>query len=109
MLEGFDTLFNRRDHAATKRFRSPHYIRHGAHIAPSREGLFDLIRATPDTLCHEHRIILAESDHVMVHGRFSGTGRAAAWIAIAILRIEDGLLMKHWDMLQEVTLDHADM
>jgi hypothetical protein len=38
VLEGFDTLFNRRDYAAAERFWSPSYIQHSAHIAPGREG-----------------------------------------------------------------------
>ena len=43
--EAFDTLFNKRDYAAAERFWSPNYIQHSAHIAPGRQGLFDLIRA----------------------------------------------------------------
>jgi predicted SnoaL-like aldol condensation-catalyzing enzyme len=101
VLEAFDTLFNKRDYAAAERFWSPHYIQHSAHIAPGREGLFDLIRSAPDTLRYEHGLILAEGDHVMIHGRFSGNGRPAAWIAVDILRIEDGLLAEHWDVLQD--------
>ena len=41
VLEAFDTLFNKRDYAASERFWSPDYIQHGAHIAPGREGLFN--------------------------------------------------------------------
>jgi predicted SnoaL-like aldol condensation-catalyzing enzyme len=101
VLEAFDTLFNRRDYAAAERFWSPLYVQHSAHIGPGREGLFDLIRAAPAELRYEHGLILADSDHVMVHGRFSGSGRPAAWIAVDILRIEDGLLAEHWDVLQD--------
>ncbi|MBV8703889.1 MAG: nuclear transport factor 2 family protein [Acetobacteraceae bacterium] len=101
VLEAFDTLFNRRDYAAAERFWSPDYVQHSAHIAPGREGLFDLVRAAPDTLRYEHGLILAEGDHVMVHGRFSGNGRSAAWIAVDILRLEDGRLAEHWDVLQD--------
>ena len=32
VLEGFDTLFNRRDYAAAGKFWSPRYIQHSAHI-----------------------------------------------------------------------------
>jgi predicted SnoaL-like aldol condensation-catalyzing enzyme len=38
VLEAFDTLFNKRDYAATERFWSPAYIQHSANIAPGREG-----------------------------------------------------------------------
>ena len=101
VLEAFDTLFNRRDYAVAERFWSPNYIQHSAHIAPGRAGLFDLVRAAPAALRYEHGLILAEGDHVMVQGRFSGHGRPAAWVAVDILRIKDGLLAEHWDVLQD--------
>ena len=50
VLEAFDTLFNKRDYATAERFWSPDYIQHGAHIAPRRVGLFDLIKNIPPTL-----------------------------------------------------------
>jgi predicted SnoaL-like aldol condensation-catalyzing enzyme len=45
VLEAFDTLFNKRDYEAAERFWSPSYIQHSAHIAPGREGLFNLIKS----------------------------------------------------------------
>ena len=101
VLEAFDTLFNRRDYDAAARFWSPAYIQHSAHIAPGRDGLFALIKSAPDTLRYEHGLIMAEGDYVILHGRFSGNGRPAAWIAADILRIEDGKLAEHWDVLQD--------
>jgi predicted SnoaL-like aldol condensation-catalyzing enzyme len=44
---------------------------------------------------------MAEGDYVIVHGRFSGNGRAAAFIAADIIRIEEGRLAEHWDVLQD--------
>lgn len=101
VLEAFDTLFNQRHFAAAERFWSPDYVQHSAHIAPGRDGLFDLIRAAPPNLRYEPGLILAEGDHVMVHGRFSNTGLPIPWIAVDILRIAGGLLVEHWDVLQE--------
>ena len=101
ILEAFDTLFNKRDYAAAERYWSPRYIQHSAHIAPGREGLFDLIRSAPETLRYENQLILAEGDYVIAHGRFSGNGRPAAWIAADVVRFEDGKLAEHWDVLQD--------
>jgi len=101
VLEAFDTLFNRRDYDAAARFWSDRYIQHSAHIAPGRDGLFDLVRTLPDTLKYENQLIVAEGDHVIAHGRFSGHGRQAAWVAADIVRIEDGRLAEHWDVLQD--------
>lgn len=35
------------------------------------------------------------------HGRFSGHGRPASWIAADVVRFEDGKLAEHWDVLQD--------
>jgi predicted SnoaL-like aldol condensation-catalyzing enzyme len=101
VLEAFDTLFNKRDYDAASRFWSDQYIQHSAHIDPGREGLFGLIRSLPDSLRYEHGLILAEGDYVIVHGRFSGHGRPAAWVAADVVRIENGVLAEHWDVLQD--------
>jgi predicted SnoaL-like aldol condensation-catalyzing enzyme len=101
VLKAFDTLFNKRDYAAAEAFWSPGYIQHSAHIGPGREGLFNLIRGLPDTLRYESGLVVAEDDMVIVHGRFSGTGRPVPWIAADIVRIADDVLAEHWDVLQD--------
>ena len=101
VLEAFDTLFNKRDYEAASRFWSDKYIQHSAHIEPGREGLFRLIRSLAGSLRYEHGLIVAEGDYVIVHGRFSSTGRPAAWVAADVVRIENGLLAEHWDVLQD--------
>jgi predicted SnoaL-like aldol condensation-catalyzing enzyme len=42
VLKAFDTLFNKRDYVAAERYWLPNYIQHSAHIAPGRDGLFNL-------------------------------------------------------------------
>src|ERR1700685_201165 len=92
VLEAFETLFNKRDYVAAERFWSPKYIQHSAHIAPGREGLFNLVRSVPETCHYETQLIIAEGDYVIAHGRFTGMERRAAWIAADIIRFEGGLL-----------------
>ena len=102
VLKGFDTLFNKRDYLTAEKFWSPDYIQHSAHIPPGRAGLFDLIKSLPSTLRYEHGTIVAEGDVVIVHGRFSGHGLGlVSWIAADILRIKDGVMAEHWDVLQD--------
>jgi predicted SnoaL-like aldol condensation-catalyzing enzyme len=108
VLGAFDTLFNKRDYAAAERLWSPDYIQHSAHIAPGREGLFDLIKSLPPTLKYEPGAIVAEGDLVIVHGRFSGFGAPLNWIAADIVRIQNGILVEHWDVIQdEATEDQS--
>src|ERR1043166_7773958 len=101
VLEAFDMLFNKRDYVAAERYWSPDYIQHSAHIEPGRDGLFNLIKSIPPTLKYEPGVILAEGDFVIVHGRFSGFGQPVNWIAADILRIENGRLVEHWDVIQD--------
>ena len=108
VLKAFDTLFNKRDYAAAEHFWSPNYIQHSAHIEPGRDGLFKLIESMPPTLKYESREIVAERDFVMVHGRFSGFGQPLNWIAADIVRVKDGVLAEHWDVIEdEVTQERS--
>ncbi len=101
VLEAFDTLFNRRDYQTAERFWSPDYIQHSAHIEPGRDGLFNLVKAAPPSLKYEPGVILAEGDYVIVHGRFSNIGLPVNWIAADIVRMKDGILVEHWDVIQD--------
>ena len=101
VLEAFDTLFNNRDYVAAERYWSPHYIQHSAHIAPGREGLFELVKAAPPTLKYEPGLVVAEGDFVILHGRFSGFGLPVNWVVADIVRIEDDILVEHWDVIQD--------
>jgi predicted SnoaL-like aldol condensation-catalyzing enzyme len=101
VLEAFDTLFNKCDDVAAERFWSPNYMQHSAHIAPGREGLFNLIKGIPPTLRYEPGVIVAEGDFVIVHGRFSGFGQPVNWIVADILRMKDGMFVEPWDVIQD--------
>ncbi len=102
VLEAFETLFNKRDYAKALNFWSPNYIQHSAHIPPGREGLFELVKYVPATLHYENQLIVANRDFVMLHGRFSGLGEGKPnWIVVDIVRMENGLLAEHWDVIED--------
>jgi predicted SnoaL-like aldol condensation-catalyzing enzyme len=101
VLNAFDTLFNKRDYVSAERFWSPRYIQHSAHIAPGRDGLFDLVKSLPATLRYENHLAAATGDFVILHGRFSGHGLPAAWVVADIVRMEGDVLAEHWDVIQD--------
>jgi predicted SnoaL-like aldol condensation-catalyzing enzyme len=101
VVKAFDTLFNQRDYVAAETFWSPGYVQHSAHIGPGRDGLFDLIKSAPSTLRYDHQLVVADGDFVILHGRFSGRGDQPNWIAADIVRVDGGLLVEHWDVLQD--------
>jgi predicted SnoaL-like aldol condensation-catalyzing enzyme len=101
VLAAFNTLFNQRDYAAAERYWSPDYVQHSAHIPPGRDGLFNLIKGIPPGLKYESGRIVAEGDYVLVHGRYSNIGLPVNWIVADIVRIKDGILVEHWDVIQD--------
>jgi predicted SnoaL-like aldol condensation-catalyzing enzyme len=99
--QAFEALFNRRDYQDAERYWPAAYIQHSAHISPGRDGLFNLVKGLPPTLRYEAGVILAEGEFVMVHGRFSGIGLPTNWVVVDILRVKDGILVEHWDVIQD--------
>jgi predicted SnoaL-like aldol condensation-catalyzing enzyme len=71
---------------------------------PYRAGTgrpLQLVKAAPPSLKYEHGVILAEGDYVIVHGRFSNIGLPVNWIAADVVRLKDGILVEHWDVIQD--------
>jgi predicted SnoaL-like aldol condensation-catalyzing enzyme len=101
VLEEFETLFNKRDYVAAERFWSSNYIQHSAHIPPGREGLFNMIKGLPDDFRYENELVVVNGDRVLLHGRFSGIGLPANWIVADIVRLENGKLAEHLDVIQD--------
>ncbi len=101
VLSAFNTLFNQRNYKEAEQFWSPDYLQHSAHIAPGRDGLFALVQALPTTLRYENHFAVAEGDLVILHGRFSGHGLPRNWIVADIVRLNNGRLAEHWDVIED--------
>lgn len=101
VLKAFDTLFNLRDYAGAETFWSPDYVQHSAYIAQGRNGLFELTKGLPATARYENALAVADGDFVILHGRFSGHGLLRNWIVADIVRLHDGVLVEHWDVIQD--------
>ena len=61
----------------------------------------NLIKSLPPTLKYEPGAVVADGDFVIVHGRFSGFGQPRNWIAADVVRIENGVLAEHWDVIED--------
>ena len=109
VLEAFETLFNKRDYAAAERFWSSNYIQHSAHIPPGREGLFALVKGVPENFRYENGLTVASGDYVLLHGRFSNIGLPANWIVVDIVRVENGQLAEHWDVIEDEATKEASV
>ena len=59
------------------------------------------MKTAPPTLKYEPGLVVADGDYVILHGRFSGIGLPVNWIVADIVRIESGILVEHWDVIQD--------
>jgi predicted SnoaL-like aldol condensation-catalyzing enzyme len=108
VLEAFEILFNKRDYAAAPTLLVAQVHSTQAHIGPGGEGLFCLVESQPSTLRFEPGTIIADEEFVIVHGRYSGFGQLTNWIVADIVRVADGVLAEHWDVIQdEVTQEQS--
>src|SRR5260370_40138740 len=74
---------------------SPNYIQHSAHIPPGREGLFALIKGSPEASHCENGLPVANGNPALLHGRFSGLCRPANCIVLDIVLFDTSLLPAH--------------
>jgi predicted SnoaL-like aldol condensation-catalyzing enzyme len=37
----------------------------------------------------------------MIHGRFSNIGHPKVWVTLDIVRLENGKMAEHWDVIQD--------
>jgi predicted SnoaL-like aldol condensation-catalyzing enzyme len=107
-VKAFDTLFNKRDYAAAEKYWSSDFIQHSAVTPPGRDGLFKMVKSMPE-LRYEFGLVIATNDVVVLHGRLTGNGKSRADIVANMLRLQDGVFVEHWDVLQpEATKDEAN-
>ena len=85
------------------------YIQHNPCCANGRQTVMTFFggRGTPRPIPNKNNwatkvvSVVAEGDYVIVHGRFSNTGRPRNWIAADVVRVADDVLAEHWDVLQD--------
>jgi predicted SnoaL-like aldol condensation-catalyzing enzyme len=101
VLEAFDLLFNQKDFDDARRFWSPSYIQHNPLVSDGREALFEYVKSLSYSTRFECQLAIAEGPYVMVHGRYSENGFPVPWIVVDILKLENGLMVEHWDVIQD--------
>jgi len=97
--EAMTELFINGDVTALDRYWSDNYIQHNPQIPNGRDALKQLFSGGGD-FKYEMGLIVADGDFVMIHARITGIGPKPL-IGVDILRVKEGKLVEHWDVLQE--------
>jgi len=104
----FDEVLNPMDAAAVDRFIAPDYIQHNPNVetgsAPLKAFL-DHIKAVNPEGVHDVKRMFADGDHVIVHHHVRRWPGDIGWAVVDIFRIENGLIVEHWDVAQDVVVE----
>jgi predicted SnoaL-like aldol condensation-catalyzing enzyme len=84
----------------------PDYIQHNPNAPTGRDATLAMMEASlsrlPD-LSHEvKRVIWGDADLVAIHFHFRYEPDTPGYAVVDILRIDQGYIREHWDVLQEV-------
>ena len=105
VLGMFEHVLNPMDSSAVDRFISPDYIQHNQSVEPgvaSLKAFLDMIkRQTPEAV-HDVKRAFVDGDHVTVHYHVRRWQGDLGWAVIDLFRVEDGLIIEHWDVMQDV-------
>ncbi len=84
---------------------SPDYLQHSSLAEPGVAALkafLDFVKGQSPDATHNIKRSMVDGDHVMIHHhviRFAGDPGMAV---VDIFRVEGGLIVEHWDVLQDV-------
>jgi predicted SnoaL-like aldol condensation-catalyzing enzyme len=103
-IEGLTAVFIEPNPERVKELFSPNYIQHNPAFPNGPEALIGMASDPMPDLSYEIGNVIAEGNMVAVHFRVTGFG-PKPMVGVDILRIEDGLIVEHWDVLQEEVTD----
>ena len=107
----YDVLINKKDFQAASRFIGTEYKQHNPLVADNPEGLEEFVnflRTEFPEAKSEIKRVFADGDYVILHvhslRKLNTRGRAI----VEIFRLEDGKIVEHWDVLQEIPAESAN-
>ncbi len=105
VLEMYHTVLIAMDSSAVDRYIAPEYVQHSSLAEPSVAALksfLDRVRTeSPDAVQTIHRSFV-DGDHVITHTHVMRWPGDAGLAVVDIFRVADGLIVEHWDVIQDV-------
>jgi predicted SnoaL-like aldol condensation-catalyzing enzyme len=105
IIDFYDKAINQKDFEAAKVYFGSTYIQHNPMAANGPEGLKAFIAFMKEQLPEyktEFVRVFADGDYVIVHAHAKPTPDSRGSAVMDIFRLEDGKVVEHWDVIQDV-------
>jgi predicted SnoaL-like aldol condensation-catalyzing enzyme len=109
--EFYDAAINRKDFAAASQYLGSQYKQHNPTAADGAEGLrafIDFLKMRFPNQRGEIKRVIAEGDLVVLHVHSTRGDNTPGRAIVDIFRIENGKVVEHWDVIQDIPAQAAN-
>jgi predicted SnoaL-like aldol condensation-catalyzing enzyme len=109
--EFYDAAINRKDFAAASQYLGSGYRQHNPTAADGSEGLrafIDFLKTRFPNQRGEIKRVIAEGDLVVLHVHSTRGDDTPGRAIVDIFRIENGKVVEHWDVIQDIPAQAAN-
>jgi predicted SnoaL-like aldol condensation-catalyzing enzyme len=110
-IEFYDAAINRKDFAAASQYLGSRYTQHNPTAADGPEGLrgfIDFLKSRYPNQRGEIKRVIAEGDLVVLHVHSTRGDDTPGRAIVDIFRIENGKVVEHWDVIQDIPAQPAN-
>ena len=105
VIDFYDKALNQKDYDAAAKHFGPRYIQHNPGVPDGAEGLKRLVALLKERFPNsrsEIKRVIAEGDLVVLHVHSVREPGQRGRAIIDIFRLENGKIVEHWDVIQDV-------
>jgi len=105
VVEFYEAAINRKDFEAASKFFGPRYVQHNPNAPDGIEGFkafLGFLREKFPQSRSEIKRVWAEGDYVILHVHAMRTPGARGSAIVDVFKLENGKIVEHWDVIQEI-------